>query len=90
MTLDPGVIFIEFTEEESRMLAAVLVSVQPYLNDEQQSIAADVSAKFVEASEERVGQLLAEHGRDGAERLAEHFIAAHPDADERLPLPLRE
>jgi len=87
MTLDVGVISIEFEEAESRMLAAVLVAVQPYLNQEQQEIAAGVSEKFVAASMERIAQLLAVYGRDEAERLAAQFLAEHPCADERLPLP---
>lgn len=85
----PGeTVTVELREHEARFLAGVvlLVVTRAELTAQQRAAADAVSGEFLRAAAVATDAFVAEHGEDGAERLAAEALALYPDI-ERVELP---
>lgn len=74
---------ITFEEQEARLLGALVHTATRTLSlsESQARIGLGIANKFIAAGQAAIAALIAEHGIEEAERIAQECIDAYPDAD---------
>lgn len=83
-----GTCRVDFTEPEARFLSGAVVGLLDAgaLSAAQRELAYNIAGRFESAISRKRIELETRYGAEGAERLAERSIEAHPDVEDIPPL----